>query len=152
MQPTAFTSPSKEELRAKYGITSEDFEVIITNSVPDAKQLAKEESFLEKVLDFFGVPTFLKKLKSTGLILAVVFMPYWARKVSSEVKAAIVTSYAFYSEVLDKLPRGEATALALLLPDNCAIPSAGLGFAMLPTGTGIAPISAAGFPTSAYQV
>lgn len=70
-----FKAPTKEEIKAKYGITDNDFSILIEDNVPDAKELQKEESLLEKVADFLGVPTFLKKHRRTGIILAIIFLP-----------------------------------------------------------------------------
>ena len=96
-----FTPPTKEEIRKKYDINSADFDVLVSDSLPSAKQLKDEERMLEKVADFFGVPTFFLK-SVAGVIIAIIFIPYWGPKVQNEFRECIVTTYSYYDDVLTK--------------------------------------------------
>ena len=58
--------------------TFKDFAILVENDLPEPNHLNKEETVLEKAASWLGVPTFLKKHRITGIIIAILFLPDWA--------------------------------------------------------------------------
>lgn len=99
----AFKKPSKEEIREKYSIEETDFQILVEGQFPTATQLHNEDSVLEKVANFLGVPTFLKRHRRTGLIVAVILLPGWLPPVMQKATDVVVTTYYFYVDNIPKL-------------------------------------------------
>ena len=137
-----FVPPSKKEIREKYGISNEDFDVLLRESTPTAEELKESGSLLESVIDFLGVPTFL--LKKGVIVLAVIFIPYWGPIATKNFQDCIVTTYNYYSEVVKHVadtsdpPR---YVLTLQDPADIARNPIDLRTGSFPVGTGIYPIS-----------
>ena len=142
-----FTPPSKEDIKKQYGISDTDFEVLVSETLPSPEQMKKEETMLEKLADFFGVPTFL--LKKKGLILAIIFLPYWGPKVQNEFRDCFVTTYSYYVDVLSKKPvplsqpgiDTEMPRYVVTVPDLTNISVVDPRSGNFPTGSGIYPFS-----------
>ena len=100
---TEFQLPPEDEVRRRYGIPSgQEFRIERAESLPPPASLKKLGAMLEEAADFFGVPTFL--LKKAGLVLAVIFIPYWGPKAKEEVKAAIVIARDYWVGPFQNLP------------------------------------------------
>ena len=138
-----FTPPSKDEIKAKYGITIDDFDVLTQDTTPDASALKRLGQFLEPVADCFGVPTFL--LKKGLIIVAIIFLPWWGPKVQTEFRDCMVTTYAYYSDVLSKLPQPDTETPRYVLtvkdPIDLTRNAIDLKTGTFPTGSGIYPFS-----------
>lgn len=143
-----FKTPSKEEIKTKYGITDNDFSILVSNKVPDAKELQEEESLLEKVADFFGVPTFLKKHRRTGIILAIMFLPGWLPPVYENTKNMIATTYTFYEKQITYLSNAiDNDSVYLVYYQNSnELPNNKVDFHDLPLYSGVTGISASDVP------
>ena len=100
---TEFQLPPEDEVRRRYGIPSgQEFRIERAESLPPPASLKKLGAMLEEAADFFGVPTFL--LKKAGLVLAVIFIPYWGPKAKEEEKAAIVIARDYWVGPFQNLP------------------------------------------------
>jgi hypothetical protein len=76
----------KKELKRRYHITNDDFEILTRHEDP-------KESLAERVEDYFGVRTWLLRLPGVGLVAAVVFVTLDVHSVSNartEVPAAFL--------------------------------------------------------------
>jgi hypothetical protein len=144
----SFNPPSKEEIKQKYRITENDFDILIQQSIPDAKDLQSEESLLEKVADYFGVPTFLKKHRKKGLVLAILFIPGWIGPVCENAKNVIVTTYNFYNENIRLLSNiiDENSKYLVFYPNSNEIPKKPFNIYNMPIASGITGISATDVP------
>jgi hypothetical protein len=65
--------PSKQEIKEKYGITEDDFEVLIVSETPSPTQLQSEQSYLEKKGWWKGAEVWIKRLFG-GSIKAIIFV------------------------------------------------------------------------------
>jgi len=100
---TEFKMPSEDDVRRAFNIPpGQPLRIERSDSLPDPSWLKKIGGFLEQAADFFGVPTFL--LKTGGLVVAVIFVPYWGPKVKEEVKSAIVITRDYWAGPFQKLP------------------------------------------------
>lgn len=137
-----FTPPSKEDIRKKYGIETEDFEILVQDNLPSPDELKKDDSVLETVLDFFGVPTFL--LKKGTILLAIIFIPWWGPIAKKNFEECVVTTYNYYEEVVTKFaqaPDPPRYLITLRDPADIARSPIDLKTGSFPVGTGIYPYS-----------
>jgi hypothetical protein len=118
-----FKVPSKKELKEKYNISNEDFDILIADKLPEATDLLQNESFIEKAISYFGIPTFLRKNKF-GIILAIIFLPYIAPKAFNELENCFITTYSFYNKVVENLTpiKNKKPVLVAVLPKNIELP------------------------------
>lgn len=139
----SFTPPTKEEIKDKYQIADDDFEILISRDIPEANVLQREDSLLEKVAGYFGVPTFLKKHRITGLVIAVLFLPGWLPKVYDKGKDVFLTTYDFYQTQAAKLSRiydGESKYL-VYQPGSFEISNKKYNLGDMPIASGVIGIS-----------
>lgn len=66
--------PTKQEIREKYGISEEDFEVLVTDKMPTPDSLVREQVFLQKVGWYENFEVILKRSKLGGVVLMVAFI------------------------------------------------------------------------------
>jgi hypothetical protein len=135
-----FTPPDKSAIREKYKITESDFKILIEN---DLSFLSKIGGTLEAVASFMGAPTFL--LKGGGIVLAVVFLPWWGPNVTHQFTDCLTTTFDFYAKAAEYLKPTDTrdTRLAVVTPQNIAPENnvVDLKLGLFPEGTGIYPIS-----------
>jgi len=132
--------PSKDELKKKYGIVNDDFEV--RDKMPSTDEIASR-GWLQKAEDFSGVPVSLWK-DWGGNVIAVILV-----YVFGDLAAAFAAPIVFYaaSQFLDYLQTKTAnsiqTGLVAFLPQNTLISgtTGTLLFDQLPVGTGLFPAS-----------
>lgn len=143
----SFNPPSKDEIKKKYSISNDDFDVLVKDKLPEPKELQNDESFIEKVADFLGVPTFLKKYKKTGIIVAILFLPGWISPVFNTSKDIIVTTCKFYQEKVIYLSDliDDNSIYLVNYTDSNNIPKNKVDFDNLPIGSGIYGTSATNF-------
>lgn len=99
-----FHLPPEDEVRRRYGVQAgQEVRIEKAESLPSPSALEKLGAILEEAADFFGVPTFL--LKRAGLIIAIIFIPYWGPKAKEEVKEAIVITRDYWVGPFQNLPR-----------------------------------------------
>ncbi len=84
-----FQVPSKKELKEKYNISNEDFDIIVSSELPKATELSHSESFVEKVASYFGIPTFLIRKKHWALLSLSFFILILNPKCRTNSKIAI---------------------------------------------------------------
>lgn len=65
--------PSKDEIKEKYGISEDDFEVLAASVAPTPHQLQLEQSYLEKKGWWKGAEVWIKRI-FCGSIRAVIFI------------------------------------------------------------------------------
>lgn len=150
-----FKSPDKKEIKEKYGIPDEDFDILVADKLPKATDLLQNESFIVKTMSYFGIPTFLRKNK-WGIIIAIIFLPYIKDKVSNELENCYVTTFSYYKEVASNLApkQGVEPVLVAVLPQNKELkPYKGkMPMDALPEDTGIYPYSGDGINLQKYKV
>ena len=101
--PHEFTPPSKEELRKKYGITDEDFEILVQEVPTPPERLFSIDSYLESVANFLDVPTFLFR---RGLcVVAVILVPYWGPMAKKKIEDCYTTTSEFWLGAFHRLPK-----------------------------------------------
>jgi hypothetical protein len=101
---TEFQLPPDDEVRRAYKIPSgQDVRIEKAEALPAPSLLKKIGAVLEEAADFFGVPTFL--LKKAGLVIAILFIPYWGPKVKEEVKSAVVITRDYWVGPFQNLPK-----------------------------------------------
>ncbi len=123
-----FKVPSKKEIKEKYNISDEDFDILVADKLPEATDLLINESFVEKAMSYFGIPTFLRKNKF-GIILAIIFLPYIVPKAFNELENCFITTYSFYNKVVENsIPiKNKKPVLVAVLPKNTTLPANGIG-------------------------
>lgn len=65
---TDFRTPSKKEIQARYQISEDDFEVLVSQSEPKSD----DQTLLQSVGNWTGIKTWLRKTKA-GRVVAVIF-------------------------------------------------------------------------------
>lgn len=86
--------PSKTVLKRKYGITNDDFKILTQRHVPDADELKKDGHILQRVADWFGVPTYI--IRSGVAVVAVILIPANLKTFQEELN----NSLSFYSDMI----------------------------------------------------
>lgn len=133
--------PTKEELKEKYGISNDDFEIL--TEMP-AEEVIREKGFIMKMAEAVGVQEWM--LKSwKGIVLAIIIilpnahgiLDYWKPK-------AIYAEhqfYGYYRHLQFPLPADNHDWIAFA-PDAALPPSgANVPLSGLQVGTGVFPVS-----------
>ncbi len=140
-----FTRPTKNEVKQKYGISEDDFEILVQDNLPAAKELQEEGTVFERVASWLGVPTFLKKYRKTGILIALVLIPGWGPMVCEKGNTVITTSYNFYAENVNRLQNfyDENSKYLVFYPDGEKDDEKKeLNFGDMPIASGVTGISA----------
>lgn len=115
---SAFTPPSEDDVRRAYKIPNEiKITIEIREAPPTASWLKTMGGFLEQAADYFEVPTFFLKARTTGIILAIFFIPAWGPKAFNEFKDAAIVSADTWFGKFHNLPPTHSVEV----PTNWAI-------------------------------
>jgi hypothetical protein len=134
--------PTKEELKAKYDITNDDFEVL--TELP-SESVIREKGFLVKLGETFGVQEWMWKTWG-GIIIAIfVFFPQLKGALDYWTPKATYTSQQFYDyfqHLEFPLPADNHDWIAFT-PDAAPPPSGAQlpPLSSFPVGTGVFPAS-----------
>ncbi len=132
--------PPKDELKKKYGIANDDFDVLTEKP---SQEKIDEKGILFTVESFSGIPTFLWKTW-TGRVIAVIILYIFTPEFEQFAKAVTIFAAShFYSYVQTRVPEPHPTGLIAFLPQNTGISDAirTLPLHQLPVGTGLFPAS-----------
>jgi hypothetical protein len=105
--------PSKEEIKAKYGISNDDFEIL--TEIPTPEDVACRMGFLEKVTDAFGFKTWMVSSVS-GLVLFVIFLVPEAVEKYEFWKGAATKAYTSFEFALANLDENPSETDIELVP------------------------------------
>ena len=67
-------TPSKEEIRLKYGISTDDFQILESDSLPSPLELMHDASTIKKLGFWDRMEVWLKTTVCGGIVLAVIFI------------------------------------------------------------------------------
>jgi hypothetical protein len=137
--------PTKEELKAQYNISSDDFEVLTES--PSDEEIQKK-GFLIKLAEAFGVQPWMWK-SPLGIVLAIIILPvaiqgaynFWQPKAVYGAEQLLA-----YVETYEPLPPQHEIHWIAFYPQNIQPPQTKQlpTIVQLPTGSGIFPASATG--------
>lgn len=140
---STFTPPLKNEIKTKYNISNDDFEILTQDSVPEPSLLKKLGQYLEPVVQLFGVPTFLLKT-TTGIIIAIIFIPVWGPPAYQRFQDAKIVAQSYYETVMNTTSRlvEQTPRYAIVIPDNMPLQEnpIDLGSGEFPLNSGIYPV------------
>lgn len=77
--------PSKAELKEKYGIKNEDFQIL--TEMPSDAEVREKGWSVKRVADWFGIPTYL--VSAAGFIYAVVMAPVVVKETSEQFASGL---------------------------------------------------------------
>lgn len=97
-----FTPPSKEEIKRCYGITNDDFEILVQDSPTPPPRFSLIDTVIEPLASFFGVPTFA--FKRGVFVVALIFVPWWGPIAKKNFEDCIVTTTEYYFAGFRQLP------------------------------------------------
>ena len=100
MRNPDFILPSKSQVKAKYGISNDDFEVLATPRTPRVGET------LEQVGNYFGVPVrMLKRCTPVAVVVAVIFYPCWLPEAQVKFEKNLLIMDATYCAPFRNLPK-----------------------------------------------
>jgi hypothetical protein len=95
---TNFTPPTKAELKQRYNIPDDHFDVLVKDDLPEPSLLHKLGQWLEPVLWCHGVPTFILKNKF-GRIIALLFLSHWGPTAVEKISDSYAMIQSVYNEL-----------------------------------------------------
>jgi hypothetical protein len=136
-------TPSKEELKEKYDITEDDFEIL--DSLPSAGEVQKKESFLVKLGEIAGAQAWMWK-SWKGKVIAIVLVYMFVNGVYDTFKPLALWSYEKVPIYLQACqPYAEEIAKGYIAfvqqPTAQQYPAVVPAMDVLPIGTGLFPVS-----------
>lgn len=117
---TDFQPPTKEEIKEKYGIADNDFDLLVQDALPEASTLQKVGQYVEPLLQIFGVPTFAIKTWQ-GVVVAIVLIPVWGPTAKQRFDDTIIVAKNFITPpaaVAEEQAEQAPIRYAIALPDD----------------------------------